>query len=179
MTNVHWRKLDQRRIDNKLSFMYKITHNLIAILISDFLIPLVRSSRHYHPLSYRLITATTDYYKCSFFSKSCISLEQPPPRNGGLLHLGAVQPSSLQDWPRLTIEITILFLLNLTCILTYFILSRCILITIVWWAYVYWYYAFVDITMKMKSMSKWLYIQGWSKMKLSPPLRPVPTHMFH
>ena len=37
--------------------MYKITHNLIAIPISDFLIPLVRPSRHYHLLSYRLITA--------------------------------------------------------------------------------------------------------------------------
>jgi len=50
--------------------MYKITHNLIAILISDFLIPLVRPSRHYHPFSYRLITATTDYlYKCSFFPR--------------------------------------------------------------------------------------------------------------
>ena len=74
-----------------ISLMYKITHNLIANPISDFLIPLVRRSRHYHPLSYRLITATTDDYK------SCISLEQPPPRNCGLLHLGAVQPSSLQD----------------------------------------------------------------------------------
>jgi len=42
--------------------MYKITHNLIAIPISDFLIELVRPSRHYHPLSNRLITATTDYY---------------------------------------------------------------------------------------------------------------------
>ena len=50
----------------KLSLMYKITHNLIAIPISDFLISLVRPSWHYHPLSYRLITATTDYYKFSF-----------------------------------------------------------------------------------------------------------------
>jgi len=47
-------------------------------------------------------------------SKSCISLEQPPPQNCGLLHLGAVKPSSLQDWPSLTI------LLNITYILTYF-----------------------------------------------------------
>ena len=34
---IHWRRLDQRRIDNKLSLMYKTTHNLIAIPISDFL----------------------------------------------------------------------------------------------------------------------------------------------
>ena len=56
--------------------IYKITQNLIAIPISDFLVPLVRPSRHYHPLSYRLITATTDYYNFSFFSKSCISQYQ-------------------------------------------------------------------------------------------------------
>ena len=28
MQSLHWRRLDQRRIDNKLSLMYKITHNL-------------------------------------------------------------------------------------------------------------------------------------------------------
>ena len=50
--------------------MYKITHNLIAIAITDFLIPLVRPSRHYQPLSYMLITATTDYYKYSFFPRA-------------------------------------------------------------------------------------------------------------
>ena len=47
--------------------MYKTTHNLIAIPFSDVLIPLVRPSRHYHPLSYMLINATTDYYNFSFF----------------------------------------------------------------------------------------------------------------
>jgi len=70
MQSLHWRRLDQQRIDNKLSLMYKLIHNLIAIPISDFLIPLVRPSRHYHPLSYRLITATTDYYNCSFFPRA-------------------------------------------------------------------------------------------------------------
>ena len=70
MQSLRWRRLDQLRIDNKLSLMYKITHNLIAIPISDFLIPLVRPSQHYHPLSYRLITATTDYYKFSFFQRA-------------------------------------------------------------------------------------------------------------
>ena len=34
MQSLHCRRLDQRRIDNKLSLMYKITHNLIAIPIS-------------------------------------------------------------------------------------------------------------------------------------------------
>jgi len=46
-------------------------HSLpVWIPISDFLIPLVRPSRHYHLLSYRLITATTDYYNFSFFPRA-------------------------------------------------------------------------------------------------------------
>jgi len=48
MQSLHCRRLDQRRIDNILSRMYKITHNLIDIPISDIIIPLVR---HYHSLS--------------------------------------------------------------------------------------------------------------------------------
>jgi len=49
MQSLHWRTLDQQRIDNKLSLMYEITHNLVAILISDFLTPLEKSSQHYPP----------------------------------------------------------------------------------------------------------------------------------
>ena len=55
---------------DRFSFMYKITHNLMAIPISDFLIPIVRPYRHYHPLSYRLIITTTVYYKFSFFPRA-------------------------------------------------------------------------------------------------------------
>ena len=69
--------------------MYKITHNLIAIPISDFLIPLVRPSRHYHPLSDRLITATTDYYNFSFYPRAVFHWNNLP------LETVAVQPSSL------------------------------------------------------------------------------------
>jgi len=31
MQSLHWRRLDQRRTDNKLSLMYKTTHNLSAL----------------------------------------------------------------------------------------------------------------------------------------------------
>ena len=70
MQSLHWRRVDQQWIDNKLTLMYKLTHNVIATPISDFLIPLVRPSWHYHLLSYRLITATTDYYNFSFFPRA-------------------------------------------------------------------------------------------------------------
>ena len=80
-----------------------LKRNLIAIPISDFLIPLVTLST----LSPIVLQADNCYnwlLQIFILSKSCISLEQPHPRNCGLLNLGAVQPRSLQDWPRLTIE---------------------------------------------------------------------------
>ena len=70
MQSLHWRRLDQRRIDNKLSLMYNNTNILIAIPISDFLFPLVNLFWHYHPLSYRVITATTDYNNFSFIPRA-------------------------------------------------------------------------------------------------------------
>ena len=121
MQSLHWHRLDQRRIDNKLSLMYKITNNLIAIPISDFLIPLVRPSRHYHPLSYRLITATTDYYNFSFFPRAVLELWNNLP-------LETMACSTMQS-ARMTTSHHRKLLLNLTCILTYFIFSRCILVT--------------------------------------------------
>jgi hypothetical protein len=76
---LKWRRLDLRRIDSRLSLMYKITNQLVAIPIQDFLIPLTRQSRHFHPLSYRLISATTDYYKYSFFPRSIVLWNNLPP----------------------------------------------------------------------------------------------------
>ena len=70
MQSLHWRRLDQQRIDNKLSLMYKVTHTLITIPISDFLIPFVRPSRHYHPLSYRLRTNFHSFQELYFTSQA-------------------------------------------------------------------------------------------------------------
>ena len=130
MQSLHWRRLDQRRIDNKRSLMYKITHNIIAIPISDFLISLVRPSRHYHPLSYRLITPTTDYYNCSFFPRAVFHWKS--------LRLETVACSTLEQFKQTVCKIdhvspkkiTTLLLLNLTCILTYFSL-----VVVCWFLY--------------------------------------------
>ena len=109
MQSLHWRRLDQRRIDNKLSlyiYIYKITHNLFAIPIFDFLIPL-ETLKTLSTISPVVLQADNCYdWLLQIFiqAKSCISLEQPLIRNCGLLHIGAVQPSSLQDWSHLTIE---------------------------------------------------------------------------
>ena len=79
LNSLNLRQLDLRRIDSRLSLMYKITNNLVAIPIDEYLIPLSRPSRHSHPLSYRLITATTDYYKYSFFPRTVYHWNNLPP----------------------------------------------------------------------------------------------------
>ena len=51
--DLNWRTLEQRRIDSRLTLMYKITYDLVAIPAADYLIPNIRQSRHNHQLSYK------------------------------------------------------------------------------------------------------------------------------
>ena len=123
------------------SLIYKITNNLISILISESLIPLVRPSQHYHPLSYRLIPATTDYYNFSFFPRAVFHWNNLP--------LETVACSTLDQFNQAVCKIdhvsqqkiTILLLLNVTCFLTYFIFGLCILVT-----FPFLFFSFTNIT---------------------------------
>ena len=76
---LNLRRLDLRRIDNRLSLFYKAVNNMVEIPTDNILIPLTRRSRHNHPLSYRLISATTDYYKFSFFPRTIFHWNSLPP----------------------------------------------------------------------------------------------------
>ena len=49
--DLNWRTLEQRRIDSRLTLMYKITYDLVAIPAVDYLIPNTRQSRHNHLLA--------------------------------------------------------------------------------------------------------------------------------
>ena len=40
--NLNWRSLEQRRIDSQLILMYKITYDLVAIPVPEYLIPNTR-----------------------------------------------------------------------------------------------------------------------------------------
>ena len=65
--NWNWRTLEQRCIDSRLTVMYKITYDLVAIPAADYLIPNTRQSRHNHQLAYRQIPTLKDSYKFIFF----------------------------------------------------------------------------------------------------------------
>ena len=77
--SLNLRRLDLRRIDCKLSLFYKIVNNLVEIPVVNILTPLDRRSRHNHPLSYRLIQASTDYYKFSYFPRTIFHWNSLPP----------------------------------------------------------------------------------------------------
>ena len=70
--NLRWRPLDQRRIDNRLIMLYKITFDLVAIPVEDYLIRNRRESKFIHPLAYRQIQTSTNYYKFSFFPRTIV-----------------------------------------------------------------------------------------------------------
>ena len=72
LSDLHWRRLDQRRTDARLSLLYKITHNLVAIPTCAYLTPTGRSSRTTHNYAYRHISTTKDYYKYSFFPRTIV-----------------------------------------------------------------------------------------------------------
>ena len=63
LNKLSWRPLDQRRIDTRLIMLYKITYDLVAIPLTDYLTPNRRQSKFIHPLAYRQISTTTNYCK--------------------------------------------------------------------------------------------------------------------
>ena len=65
--DLNWRTLDQRRIDSRLIFMNKITYDLVAIPVADYLILKTRQSRHNHQLVYRQFPTLKVYYKYTVF----------------------------------------------------------------------------------------------------------------
>ena len=72
LRNLDWRPLDQRRIDNRLVMIYKITYDIVAIPLTEYLIPNRRESKFIHPLAYRQIPTATNYYKYSFFTRTVV-----------------------------------------------------------------------------------------------------------
>ena len=84
MQSLHY----QQRIDKTLSLMYKINHNLIAIPISDFIIP---------PLVLQAVNCYNWVSQIFILSKSCVPLEHP------LFELWPVPPwsSSIKQSARL------------------------------------------------------------------------------
>ena len=72
LESLSWRRLDLRRIDARLSLLYKITNDLVAIPIQPYLSPITRPTRTSHNLAFRQISTSKDFYKFSFFPRTIV-----------------------------------------------------------------------------------------------------------
>ena len=66
---LNWRRLDLRRIDQRLVMFHNILHNQVAIQIPTEVKFLSRPSRHSHSQAFQIIQTSADYHKYSFYPR--------------------------------------------------------------------------------------------------------------
>lgn len=79
LNSLNWRRLDLRRIDQRLVMFHNILHNQVAIQAENYLTPNTRSSRTSHSQAFRQIQTVTDYHKYSFFPRTIVHWNALPP----------------------------------------------------------------------------------------------------
>ena len=67
LEHLKWKSLEQRRKDARLTLMYKITHEKIAIPKEGRLIPPRCLTCNIHDKSFQIPSEASDYRKYSFF----------------------------------------------------------------------------------------------------------------
>jgi hypothetical protein len=68
LNHLQWPTLEHRRTLSRITMLYKITNNLIAVDPKLYLTPQPSlSTRNTNPLQYQIISTRTNYYKYSFF----------------------------------------------------------------------------------------------------------------
>ncbi|KAK3102525.1 hypothetical protein FSP39_011953 [Pinctada imbricata] len=70
LQDLNWPTLQERRLRTRLIFLYKITHNLVAIYPQDLLFPLDSRTRHINLLGFQQIRTHKDTYKYSFYPRT-------------------------------------------------------------------------------------------------------------
>ena len=71
LSELKWDTLEIRRKKNRLTLMYKLSHNLVGITIGDHLIPnSEKRTRNSHAFKYKMPKVSKDVFKFSFFPRS-------------------------------------------------------------------------------------------------------------
>ena len=71
LSDLKWDTLELRRKKNRLTVMYKLSHNLVDITTEEYLIPnSEKRTRNSHAFKYRLPEVSKDVFKFSFFPRS-------------------------------------------------------------------------------------------------------------
>ena len=72
LNSIEWRRLDQRRIDQRLFMLYNILNDQVAIPLPDYLKSISRVSRTSHSQAFKHIQSRNDYHKFSFYPRTII-----------------------------------------------------------------------------------------------------------
>ena len=79
LTHLGWRSLEQRRNNSQLCLFYKIIHGLVALDLPPYVEHPTRiSHKNSHPLVYRQIHTSVDYYKYSFYPLAIVQWNRLP-----------------------------------------------------------------------------------------------------
>ena len=78
LQSLGWRSLEQRMSDSRLCLFYKIIYGLVAIDMPPYVVHPSRILRNSHPLGFRQIQTTVDYYKYSFYPLAIVQWNRLP-----------------------------------------------------------------------------------------------------
>ena len=77
LQSLSWRSLEQRRSNSRLCLFYKIIYGRVAIDLPSYVVHPLRILRNSHPLCFRQIQTTADYYKYSFYPLAIVQCPEP------------------------------------------------------------------------------------------------------
>jgi hypothetical protein len=78
LNHLGWRTLEQRRADQRLTMLYKITNNLVAINPAVYITPVTRATRHSHHLGFIQFSTRKDHFRLSYFPRTVIQWNKLP-----------------------------------------------------------------------------------------------------
>lgn len=79
LSSLNWRRLDLRRIDQRLIMLHNIINGQVAVALPPYVKPLARQSRTTHLQAFQHILTKTDYHKYSFFPRTVVHWNALPP----------------------------------------------------------------------------------------------------
>ena len=78
LDHLAWPMLQTRRAEARLCLMYKMVHNLVATNVRLYATPVLRPTRHTHPLGFVRIPSTTETYRMAYFPRSVAEWNKLP-----------------------------------------------------------------------------------------------------
>ena len=79
--SLGWASLEQRRSDSRLCPFHEIIYGLVAIDLPPYVVHPSRILRNSHPLCFRQIQTTVDYYKYLFYPLAIVQWNRLPPQS--------------------------------------------------------------------------------------------------